>query len=283
MKPKALSQRARHLALISLGFGLFGAVCLMSFALLPPASVLILVGRKDLFGFATRWSIRQTFRWVLWYLRLFGFLDAQVIEHAPDARAGKLIVGNHTSMFDVICLLAYFPDASTFIKSNFLRIPFILPAVKAAGYIPIDVTDAGQRTNAFMKGLAVLRSGRPLIVFPEGTRSRDGKIGRFQAGVFKLALEAGQDITPVLFTSDQPIFNKVGLFQPSTRTVRFRAHILPRIPTPRDDGTMNVAAKRFRDRVEGEFAHWLSTDLAGAWNKIDAAATACTPPLTTTP
>lgn len=268
---------AHHVFLLICGFGLFGLTCLLSFILLPIASLLVVFGRRDLFGFVTRWGIRQTFRWVVWYLRLFGYLDIQFVEHTPDARHGKLIVCNHTSLFDVISLLAYFPDACTFIKSSYLKIPFIVPAVKAAGYIPIDVLDAEQRTRAFMTALNVLRAGRPLIVFPEGTRSRDGKIGRFQAGVFKLALESGVDLTPVLFTSDQAVFNKVGPFQLSSGLIHFHAHVLPRIPTPRHEGTMNVAAKRFRDKVEAEFTQWLSSDLASAWNKIDAAATGCIP------
>jgi 1-acyl-sn-glycerol-3-phosphate acyltransferase len=267
----------RHLVWLAWGFGAFAFACVLSFVLIPLASPLILVGRRDLFGFVTRWGIRQTFRFVLWYLRLFGYLDVQFIEHDAAARRGRLYVCNHTSMFDIISLLAYVPDACTFIKSNFLKVPLIVPAVKAAGYIPIDVTDPEQRTKAFMKALNVLRAGQPLIVFPEGTRSRDGKIGRFQAGVFKLALESGLDLTPVLFTSDQPCFNKVGPFRPVKDIIRFRAHILAPLPTPRAEGTMTVAARAFRDKVELEFTQWLSSDLAGAWNKIDAAATGCLP------
>lgn len=267
IKPHIFYQ-ARHVFLLFLGFGAFGAACLLSFVLIPAASISVVFGRRDLFGFWTRWGIRQTFRWVIWYLRIFRYLDVQFIEQVPARKPARIIVCNHTSMFDVISLLSYVPDACTFIKSNFLNVPFILPAVKAAGYIPIDVTDPEQRTKAFMQALNVIRSGRPLIVFPEGTRSRDGKIGRFQAGVFKLALESGENLTPILFTSDQPCFNKVGPWRPARRMIRFRAHVLPEIRTPHEKGASTGAAREFRDAVERDFARLLSSDLAGAWNRL---------------
>src|SRR5262249_38758826 len=123
-----------------------------------------------------------------------------------------------------------------------------------------------QRAKAFMRALEMLESGGRLIVFPEGTRSKTGALGPFQAGVFKLALEARVPLTPVLITSDQAVFNSQRHFRPDGGLIHFTLHVQPAIPLP-----LAGTARAFRDTVQAAFTRWLSTDLASAYNRLEAA------------
>ncbi len=251
---------------MGVGFGLFGIACLLSMLALPVVR-LIFYAEPLRVRLIAREAVRYTFTWVLWYLRhVLRFLDVKMERHAPSEDP-RLIVSNHISMFDIITMLAYVRDVGTFVKSTHARIPMVRHMVKACGFIPIDVNDPEQRTLAFMKALEALRAGERFVVFPEGTRSESGALRPFQAGVFRLALESGVPITPMLVTADKPLFNKREHFRPELGMVHFALHLMPQIPVPQGEASP-AAARALRDEVQTKFTRWLASDLAKAYNRL---------------
>jgi len=101
----------------------------------------------------------------------------------------SVIVCNHISYLDPIFLLSLFEKQKTIVKSTFFKVPIFARVIKLSGYIPstsgTNLSDLMVRHIETMDDY--LSSGGNFFVFPEGTRSRDGAIGRLNKGAFKIA------------------------------------------------------------------------------------------------
>jgi 1-acyl-sn-glycerol-3-phosphate acyltransferase len=82
-------------------------------------------------------------------------------------------------------------------KKSIFWIPVLGQAMAVAGFIPIDRSDRTRAIRSLGRASARIRAGASVILFPEGTRSRDGKLGRFKRGAFHLAIDAGVPVVPV--------------------------------------------------------------------------------------
>jgi 1-acyl-sn-glycerol-3-phosphate acyltransferase len=101
----------------------------------------------------------------------------------------SVIVCNHVSYLDPILMIALFERHKTIVKARFFRMPIFRKVVEVSGYLP---SSSGRHTSDVMVQRleemdAFLGSGGNLFVFPEGTRSRDGTVGRLNKGAFKIA------------------------------------------------------------------------------------------------
>jgi len=101
----------------------------------------------------------------------------------------SVIVCNHQSYLDPLLLISLFPRHKTIVKSTFFRVPIFGWMLRQAGYIPS--TAEGKLSELVIEHIGAmddyLASGGNLFIFPEGTRSRDGTIGRLNKGAFKIA------------------------------------------------------------------------------------------------
>jgi 1-acyl-sn-glycerol-3-phosphate acyltransferase len=114
------------------------------------------------------------------------------------APGGYVFAANHASFVDVWILVALLPGSTRFIaKRELLLVPLIGSAMRATGQIPIDRRHLEAAERSYANAAAVLRGGRSVIVFVEGTRSRDGRLGEFKKGGFVLAIQAGVPLVPV--------------------------------------------------------------------------------------
>lgn len=109
-----------------------------------------------------------------------------------------VFAANHSSVFDIVVLLAYLPIQFRWLaKESLFKMPVWGWCMTWAGYIPLNRTNAREGLKSLNQAAEQIRNGKSVIVFPEGTRSDDGKIGEFKRGVFTLAAKAGQPIIPV--------------------------------------------------------------------------------------
>jgi len=106
---------------------------------------------------------------------------------------------NHLSLLDGPLVMALIPGmARVILKKSVLRVPVLGMGMRHVGFVPVDRKGAegGKKSIALAAGLMRER-GYSYLIFPEGTRSRDGKLGAFRRGGFFLALAAGSPIVPV--------------------------------------------------------------------------------------
>jgi 1-acyl-sn-glycerol-3-phosphate acyltransferase len=98
---------------------------------------------------------------------------------------GIVVVCNHLSFLDPLLMLALLPRLITIVRPDFFRVPIFGWLLRGAGFLGPDLFSEGQ---AWVDRVAEhLRQGGNLLIFPEGTRSRDGRLAPFKKGAFYLA------------------------------------------------------------------------------------------------
>lgn len=123
-------------------------------------------------------------------------------DHIPR-RGGVILASNHLSMCDSLFLPTMTRRRVTFLaKIEYFTGRGLKGRAKAAfvrwtGLIPIHREDPTRAAAALRVGISALRSGRVICVYPEGTRSPDGRLYRGKTGVARMALEAGVPVVPV--------------------------------------------------------------------------------------
>lgn len=127
-------------------------------------------------------------------------------ENLP-AQTGLLFVSNHQSAFDIPLVLGYIPGLKGFIsKKENLWVPVMNVWMKAMYCLFMDRRDPRQSARVIARGVAYLKNGHSLVIFPEGTRSRDGAILPFKSGSFKLAIRANAPIVPLTIDGTGRLF-----------------------------------------------------------------------------
>ncbi len=109
-----------------------------------------------------------------------------------------IVMSNHQSNFDILTLQGYFPrHLSWMAKQELFRIPVFGHSMRRGGYIPLDRSDGRRALKSIEEAAQQIRSGSSVIIFPEGTRTRDGKLLPFKRGGFMLASRANVPVVPV--------------------------------------------------------------------------------------
>lgn len=138
--------------------------------------------------------------WAWTLMRFLPFWDVEV-QGLERVRNGKpyVVVSNHQSMLDIMILLAKLPLHFKFIaKQELFWIPFFGWHLALARYIPLKRGNEESGRRCLCIARRWLARGVSVVFFPEGTRSPDGRIHEFKAGAFKLALEEGVEILPLV-------------------------------------------------------------------------------------
>jgi 1-acyl-sn-glycerol-3-phosphate acyltransferase len=136
------------------------------------------------------------------FLRTFWRPWVEGLENIPED-GPAILAGNHLSFLDHFFLPLVIPRRVTFLaKSDYFTEPGVKGFFKklffrGAGQIPIDRTGGVASEAALRTGTRVLGQGRLLGIYPEGTRSPDGRLYRGKVGVAKMALDAGATVIPV--------------------------------------------------------------------------------------
>ena len=136
--------------------------------------------------------------WSRLHLRAMGIApEYRGLDHAAGTTP-RVFLANHFSTLDIWALVPALPDTTRFVaKKSLFWIPILGQAMRVAGFIPIDRGDRTRAIRSLGRASERIARGESVILFPEGTRSRDGKLGRFKRGAFHLALETGVPIVPV--------------------------------------------------------------------------------------
>lgn len=141
-------------------------------------------------------------------VRLAGIrVEVEGREHIP---AGVCIfVANHTSNVDPPAVVASIPRRVALLaKQQVFRVPIMSRALRVAGFVPVIREDREAARASVDQALEQLRRGLSFLVFPEGTRSPDGRLRPFKKGSFLMALRAAVPIVPVAVAGSQRIMPK---------------------------------------------------------------------------
>jgi len=137
-----------------------------------------------------RWS-----RDNLWLSR--ARVEIKGLEHI-DRSHPQLLIANHSGLHDILSLAAHLPIQFRWVaKKSLFRVPFMGWHMRRSGYIPIDRENPREAARSIASAAEVIRSGVNAIAFPEGTRSRNGDLGKFHSGAFALALRTGVPLVPI--------------------------------------------------------------------------------------
>jgi 1-acyl-sn-glycerol-3-phosphate acyltransferase len=186
-----------------------------------------LFSRREHRSLRTRWMIHKCFGAFVRMMELLGIMRLEV-EGAEKLRNCRdvLVLANHPTLIDVVVLVSLMPRASCVVKRALFRNPFLRGVVSAADYISNSEAEA-----LIADCSADLRSGSPLLIFPEGTRGKPGEPLRFQRGAAYIALGSGKPILPVLIYCDPPTLGKTERwYQIPSRPFHVRVQVLDELP-----------------------------------------------------
>jgi 1-acyl-sn-glycerol-3-phosphate acyltransferase len=128
------------------------------------------------------------------------------LEHLDPSRS-YVFASNHQSIYDIPVVFASIPFQLRIVaKASLGRIPFLGWHLRRTGHLLVDRRNPGPDIVRKMKRL--VGEAHSLIVFPEGTRSADGSVGRFRKGTFLVAIDAQLPIVPVRIDGSRDVMRK---------------------------------------------------------------------------
>jgi 1-acyl-sn-glycerol-3-phosphate acyltransferase len=199
---------------------------------------------------ALRGNFRTMYRWGMAVIRL-GVRAAGIrvrVEGMENVPPGEscIFLSNHVSNLDPPVLLPVIPGmTSVFLKKSLMKIPLLGTAMRMGKFVP--VTRGGSREEAAQSVAAAadaLESGLHLTVFPEGTRSPNGKLLPFKKGAFFLAAETGAPMVPIVIRGTARMMRKGSLkLYPGEAVVRFLPAVRPKNFASKEDLMAAVRAE----------------------------------------
>ncbi len=167
-----------------------------------------------------------------------------------------VFAANHTSNADPVALLAAIPRrVSILVKKELFRIPILGLAMRVVEFIPVDRTDREAAAASVDRAVAELERGLSFLIYPEGTRSPDGRLGAFKKGAFILASRAGAPVVPVAISGAELVMRKGS---PALHPGEIRVRFLPAV----DSAGYSLEEKdRLLERVRVAIAAALPAEL----------------------
>lgn len=167
------------------------------------------------------------------------------IEGAELLEAGKnyVIIANHQSLADVFVLAGLKHHFKWVSKESLLKIPFFGWNMRLNDYISLKRGDRKSIKEMMLDCKKWLQHGVSIMLFPEGTRSADGCIGEFRDGSFRLALDCGVPLVPIVISGTRDIIAK------HSRLLNFAASIKVKVLAPVLPNAFEQSPGKMRDHV----------------------------------
>ena len=164
----------------------------------------------DRFPEQARWD---HIRYIMQRAIAAGNIDLQVegVENLRHA-GGFMLYGNHQGLFDVVAIAASCPPPLGCVYKKEIRsVPLLKQIYACTKSFAMDREDVRQSLTVIQKVIEEVKNGRPYLIFPEGTRSKQGNImGEFHGGSFRAASKAKCPIVPVAFIDSFKVLDQKG-------------------------------------------------------------------------
>ena len=202
------------------------------------------------------WLVKYTLRPLF---RVFFRPQVTGERHIPSS-GGALLASNHLSMCDSLFLPVMTRRRVSFLAKNEyftgrgLKGRAKAAFVRGTGLIPIDRDDADAAAAALATGVRAVRRGMLLGVYPEGTRSPDGRLYRGKTGIARMAMDAGVPVVPVAMVNTDRV-QPIGRVVPRLAQVGVRVGEPLEPPTPAEDpAVLKRQVREFTERVMAAIA-----------------------------
>jgi 1-acyl-sn-glycerol-3-phosphate acyltransferase len=190
----------------------------------------LLTGKIDAMYWAALWVARVGVRIAGVRWKLIG------LEQLPMT-SNYIFMSNHVSNVDPPLLIPLLPRRVTvMVKKELFKLPILGRAMRMADFVPIDRTNRDAAIGSVREAATIVRKGLDLVVFPEGTRSSDGRLLPFKKGSFYLAMDTGVPIVPVTILGTEELLPKGSvLARPGKVSIVFHSPIDPKEFNDRDE------------------------------------------------
>ncbi len=199
----------------------------------------VITGNDRIPAGVMRWWGRTFVRIGGWKIRVEG------LEHLPAC--GAILAANHQSLVDIpLCISAIPREVRFLAKRELGRIPLFGGAMAKAGNLFVDREDPRDAVRLVREASERMDRGQMVVIFPEGTRSRDGAVGPFKPGAFYLAKKTGAPLLPVLLDGGCNALPRGSLvFMPASLVVK----VLPPVTAGEGAADLNRIAEETRMRI----------------------------------
>ena len=215
-----------------------------------------------------RYRTGRVFRWIGgltmrlnpdWHVEVSGRLPA-------DPRRPYVVVSNHQSLADIPVISRLPWEMKWVVKAELFEVPVFGWLMRMAGDIPVSRKNKTSRAKALVAARQYLRDRCSVMFFPEGTRSRDSRVGRFADGPFGLAIKAQVPVLPLAIDGTQDALPKHRWRFGDPSEIRLR--VLPPVETT---GLTTDDAPALRERVRRLIVEELATRRGVPPHDVDAA------------
>ncbi len=173
------------LIFLPLGIALTAITALITIAITP-------------FSKSAKWGYYPAIVWAR-VMCAIAFVRVRIVgRHLYDTKQSYIFVSNHQSAYDIFPIYGYIGSRFVWImKQEIQKIPLVGKACEAVGHIFIDRSSAIKSKRSMEAAERKLRNGLSVVLFPEGSRTRDGALGRFKRGAFSIAADLHLPVVPI--------------------------------------------------------------------------------------
>ena len=177
-----------------------------------------------------------------------GKVEVVGLENIPEQNV--LYVSNHQGYGDIPVILGYLPKGKGVVaKIEMSKAPIMSKWMSRMGCLFLDRSSMRQSMQTILDGIEMLKNGKTLVIFPEGTRSKGNEIGEFKKGSLQLAVKSGVPVVPVTMDGTYKMYeandNKV---KPSTIKVIVHEPIYMENLTPEDKKNLAEIVKEIIEK-----------------------------------
>ncbi len=130
-------------------------------------------------------------------------------ENLPNNKGPFVVMANHQGGLDILMMYGYLPmDFRWVMKAALRKVPFMGKACEVSGFVFVDPSKPVTVAKSMQEARNVLSQGKSIFIFPEGSRTRDGKMARFKRGGFVMAYDLDVPIIPITINGSYEAYPK---------------------------------------------------------------------------
>lgn len=180
-------------------------------------------------------------------------LDIHGRENTDDSE-NYIFCANHSSLFDIpTAVSAINQNVRIIYKQELEKIPIFGRALNLSPFISVNRSNPRESMSSIEKAIEAAKTGDSVLIYPEGTRSKDGQLQSFKRGAFMLAARAGKAIVPMAIIGANKVMSGKFTMNPTTVKIKFGTPIRKEVKTPADEkALLKEVHKAVSDMMEEE-------------------------------